>query len=113
VIDRALRDLVVQRAGQRCEYCRLPQAVMPVTFHVEHIVARKHGGDDRPDSTCETGESELAEHPPSAVLLGDDVLDLEGNGMESRRQAAILTNPPCPPANSALQSFIHDQPVVG
>jgi hypothetical protein len=40
-------DIAVQvraRAGARCEYCRLPQAAFRRAFHVEHIVARQHGG---------------------------------------------------------------------
>jgi hypothetical protein len=45
VIDQALRSLVHLRAGGLCEYCRLPQAVSPFArFHVEHIIARQHGG---------------------------------------------------------------------
>ena len=39
------REIVRQRAGARCEYCRLPDsAIDPSDFHVEHIIARKHGG---------------------------------------------------------------------
>lgn len=46
-MDAALRNRVRRRAGQRCEYCHLPQAAAPfITFHVEHITARQHGGDD-------------------------------------------------------------------
>lgn len=42
-----LRAKVRDRAGDRCEYCRLPQQLAPwATFHVEHIVARQHGGGD-------------------------------------------------------------------
>ena len=42
-IDIFVRD----RAGDHCEYCRLPQAAAPAfTFHVEHIRARQHGGSD-------------------------------------------------------------------
>jgi hypothetical protein len=42
-MDAAVRALVRRRAGDRCEYCRLPQAATPlVTFHVEHIVGRQH-----------------------------------------------------------------------
>ena len=45
------RDLVRQRAVARCEYCRLPDfAIAPEDFHVEHIIARKHGGLDEPDN---------------------------------------------------------------
>ena len=40
-----LRQTVRERAGRRCEYCRLPD-VLPQTlrFHLEHVVARQHGG---------------------------------------------------------------------
>jgi 5-methylcytosine-specific restriction endonuclease McrA len=42
---KKLRKPVVARACDRCEYCRLPQgAVAFAPFHVEHIVARQHGG---------------------------------------------------------------------
>ncbi len=48
-MDEAVRELVRQRAGNRCEYCRLPQAAAPFfTFHVEHIRARQHRGSDDP-----------------------------------------------------------------
>ncbi len=50
-MDDALRSLVRHRAGGACEYCRLPQAASPfVRFHVEHIVARQHGGPTEPDN---------------------------------------------------------------
>lgn len=40
-----LRSYIRQRAGDRCEYCRLPQHALPfATFHIEHIIARQHGG---------------------------------------------------------------------
>ena len=45
-MDAALAQLVRQRAGDRCEYCRLPQSRSSLRFHVEHIVARQHGGAD-------------------------------------------------------------------
>ncbi|MGB8169467.1 MAG: HNH endonuclease [Chthoniobacteraceae bacterium] len=36
-----------ERAGNRCEYCGLPEAAEPFfSFHIEHIVARQHGGGD-------------------------------------------------------------------
>jgi len=46
MVDAESRHLVRQRAGARCEYCRLPEALGEVTFHVEHIVARQHQGGD-------------------------------------------------------------------
>jgi hypothetical protein len=47
MIPATTRDAVRRRAGARCEYCRLPQAAEPgARFHIEHIVARQHGGAD-------------------------------------------------------------------
>ena len=44
---RALRLGVRVRAGDRCEYCQLHQIDSPfVTLHVEHIIPKKHGGED-------------------------------------------------------------------
>jgi len=41
------REAVRQRASRRCEYCHLPDFTMePQDFHVEHVIARKHGGKD-------------------------------------------------------------------
>ena len=43
--------LVWSRAGHRCEYCRLQQEDEPFyRLHVEHIVAKQHGGTDDPDN---------------------------------------------------------------
>jgi 5-methylcytosine-specific restriction endonuclease McrA len=51
MIDDSVRQLVRARAGQRCEYCRLPQdAGASIRFHIEHIRPRQHGGDDSPDN---------------------------------------------------------------
>jgi hypothetical protein len=52
-VDAALRRLVRARAGNRCEYCRCHQDDLPfVTFHVEHVVARQHGGSDEESNLC-------------------------------------------------------------
>jgi hypothetical protein len=40
----ALRRLVADRAGGRCEYCGYPEEAALLTFEIEHIIARKHGG---------------------------------------------------------------------
>jgi hypothetical protein len=50
-MDASVRELVRRRAGERCEYCHLPQAAVPFApFHIEHIVARQHGGSDDPSN---------------------------------------------------------------
>ncbi len=42
-----LRNKVRQRAANRCEYCHLGQEHDRFhPFHVEHIIARQHGGSD-------------------------------------------------------------------
>ena len=47
-MNETLRSLVRRRARFRCEYCGLPEAHAPVLpLHIEHIVARKHGGATR------------------------------------------------------------------
>jgi hypothetical protein len=51
-MDSAVRKAVRERAGNRCEYCGLPQHATELTFHVEHIVARQHGGIDDPSNLC-------------------------------------------------------------
>jgi 5-methylcytosine-specific restriction endonuclease McrA len=39
-----LRLLVTQRAGRRCEYCLLPEAVSLHRHEPDHIIPRQHGG---------------------------------------------------------------------
>jgi len=41
-----MRGLVRQRAGERCEYCHVPDDGHKLPFHVEHIEARVHGPND-------------------------------------------------------------------
>lgn len=40
----ALRRQVRERAGGQCEYCGLAQRASLLSFHVEHIIPRQHGG---------------------------------------------------------------------
>jgi len=47
-MDAATRGLVRARAANRCEYCRIHEDDEPFAFHLEHIFARKHDGDDNP-----------------------------------------------------------------
>jgi hypothetical protein len=43
--------MVRRRAGDRCEYCRIPQYAIPdVPLHVEHIIAVQHDGSDDPEN---------------------------------------------------------------
>lgn len=52
-MDAALRELVRERAGNRCEYCRIHQDQDPFfTFPVDHIIARQHGGKTEAENLC-------------------------------------------------------------
>jgi len=52
-MDKATRDFVIERAGNTCEYCRLPQSAQPfVSFHVDHIIATQHRPDDGLNNLC-------------------------------------------------------------
>jgi len=43
-IPAALRQLVVERAAGRCEYCRFPQDASFLPFGIDHVISEKHGG---------------------------------------------------------------------
>ena len=49
-MDLATRDSVRRRAAGRCEYCRIHEDDELYAFHLEHIIAKKHGGDDAPSN---------------------------------------------------------------
>jgi hypothetical protein len=49
-MDAPLRQAVRARAAYQCEYCRVPQELSELRFHVEHIIPRQHGGDDEADN---------------------------------------------------------------
>jgi hypothetical protein len=51
-LSDAQRQLVRERAGNCCEYCRVPQSARLVRFQVDHIIAVKHGGTDDSDNLC-------------------------------------------------------------
>lgn len=50
-MNSSTRQLVRERAGNRCEYCRLSQSdSLLAALHVEHIIPKKHGGTDDPNN---------------------------------------------------------------
>lgn len=44
LIPAGLRQQIIERAGNRCEYCKLSQAGQEPTFHIDHVIPRAHGG---------------------------------------------------------------------
>ena len=49
-IPISLRRLVIQRSGDRCEYCGLSQAGQVATFHIDHITPEVAGGSTTADN---------------------------------------------------------------
>jgi hypothetical protein len=49
-IPAGLRQQVIERAGERCEYCRTPDRFSFYPPEIDHIIARKHGGQTAPDN---------------------------------------------------------------
>jgi hypothetical protein len=43
-MERALEQLVWDRAQSRCEYCQLSQECDTITFEIDHVLAQSHGG---------------------------------------------------------------------
>ena len=43
-LSAALRRRIIERSGNRCEYCLVPAGVAFFPHEVDHIVAIKHGG---------------------------------------------------------------------
>lgn len=44
-IPTTLRRLVEKRANYRCEYCLIPAFVVFFPHEIDHVIAKKHGGE--------------------------------------------------------------------
>ncbi len=77
-MDEILRAFVWERAGGRCEYCRLHQDDADfASFHIEHIVAKQHLGSDDADNLClACGECNWAKGPNLSGVLGGKIYPL-------------------------------------
>jgi len=53
-MEYELVELVWQRAQSRCEYCQLDQSHSAVAFEIDHIIAKKHGGQTVSENLCLT-----------------------------------------------------------
>jgi hypothetical protein len=52
-IPAALRRLVEQRAGHRCEYCLLLASISLIPHEVDRVIAEKHGGKTEADNLAQ------------------------------------------------------------
>src|SRR5437660_11487008 len=43
-MGESLAEEVRRRAGDACEYCRIPQALYPAPFPIDHVIAQQHSG---------------------------------------------------------------------
>ena len=43
-MNRALAESIRWVAGNRCDYCRIPDRLDPMPFQIDHIIAQQHGG---------------------------------------------------------------------
>ena len=44
-ISAELRQFVIQRATEHCEYCGLSQEGQEATFHIDHVIPKTAGGE--------------------------------------------------------------------
>ena len=51
-VPDVVRAEVEQRAGGRCEYCKLSQVSQEARFHIDHVLPIKLGGSTRPENLC-------------------------------------------------------------
>jgi 5-methylcytosine-specific restriction endonuclease McrA len=49
-VSETLRQLVYERAEGRCEYCLIPDYAVFAAHEIDHIIARKHGGQTVPEN---------------------------------------------------------------
>jgi hypothetical protein len=75
------REPVTARAGGGCEYCRLLEWATGVTFHVEHVLPKLHGG--------KTVMSNLALSCPGCNLAKGD----RTCGLDRENRSQPLFNP--------------------
>ena len=77
-MDSALRRFVRERAGRRCEYCHLHEDDSDfLVFHVEHVIAKQHGGTDEPELLCYAcAECNWAKGPNLSGMLSGKIYPL-------------------------------------
>lgn len=49
-ISPSTKKAVILRANSRCEYCHIPDTDSYYGFEVDHIISRKHGGENHLDN---------------------------------------------------------------
>jgi hypothetical protein len=77
MVDAESRRLVRLRANDCCEYCRLPEELSDVPFHIEHIVARQHqGGDELTNLALACDRCNLTKGPNLSPRVDNETINL-------------------------------------
>lgn len=71
-VPERIARLVAERAGHRCEYCRMHQSLQGATFHIEHILPRSLGGTDSADNLALACPS-CNLHKSNRIAVSDNV----------------------------------------
>lgn len=72
----ALRQQVIDRAKNCCEYCRISQNDIFFSFEVDHIIAEKHGGSTTASNLC-------LSCPDCNAFKGSDIASVDWSKDES------------------------------
>jgi hypothetical protein len=51
-MERALEELIWERAGHLCEYCQMPQEYERTTFEIDHVIAQSRNMRVTPLYSC-------------------------------------------------------------
>jgi HNH endonuclease len=51
-VNQKFRQSIVQRAQGCCEYCLYPQVETAIRHHIDHVIAKQHGGLDTEENLC-------------------------------------------------------------
>jgi 5-methylcytosine-specific restriction endonuclease McrA len=96
IISATLRRQVIERAGNRCEYCGLAQAGQEAAFHIDHVVPAIVGGNTSLENlalacvscSLRKGARQLVQGPHTreqVALFTEDGLFVASDGMFSGR----------------------------
>jgi HNH endonuclease len=78
------RESIERRAGRRCEYCRAPQPITGVRYHLDHIRPESLGGTDDMDNLALA--CPMCNYYKSAHVLGVDDRGLDDGRLFNPRQ---------------------------
>ena len=74
--NRTLELEVHRRAAGRCEYSLFPESASELPFHIDHIIAEKHGGQSESENLAWACFSCNLRKGPNIAGLGPDTREL-------------------------------------